>query len=208
MANEKTKASEEQMAYAKILNIGMWFGLALLVITFFVYISGVLPTFVPINDLPKYWTMRVHDFNHELHAPTGWGWTALAGKTHIGKDALASEAMAILNQHRLPQLRAHRDPGRTYDPVLPGDPPDSRSEEGHSLCRYRDRRSAGPGACGKRAPESRRPLIPARPTLIASTAENSGVRGLLKPFGGKMIREKVACTSSAVKSAPSWNCTP
>ncbi len=80
MANEKTKASEEQMAYAKILNFGMWFGLALLVITFFIYISGVLPTFVPIKDLPKYWTMRVHDFNHELHAPTGWGWTAFVGK--------------------------------------------------------------------------------------------------------------------------------
>ena len=80
MANEKTKASEEQMAYAGILGIGMWFGLALLVITFFVYISGVLPTFIPIDDLPKYWTMRVHDFNHVLHAPTGWGWTAFVGK--------------------------------------------------------------------------------------------------------------------------------
>jgi hypothetical protein len=80
MANEKTRASEEQMAYAGVLNIGMWLGLALLVITFFVYISGVLPTFVPINDLPKYWTMRVHDFNLALHAPTGWGWTAFIGK--------------------------------------------------------------------------------------------------------------------------------
>jgi hypothetical protein len=80
MANEKTRASEEQMAYAGVLNIGMWLGLALLVITFFVYISGVLPTFVPINDLPRYWTMRVHDFNLALHAPTGWGWTAFIGK--------------------------------------------------------------------------------------------------------------------------------
>ncbi len=80
MSNEKTKASEEQMAYAGVLNIGMWFGLALLIITFFVYLSGVLPSFVPIDELPKYWTMRVHDFNVALHAPTGWGWTALAGK--------------------------------------------------------------------------------------------------------------------------------
>jgi hypothetical protein len=79
MANEKTKASEEQMAYAGVLNIGMWSGLALLIVTFFVYISGVLPTFVPINDLPKYWTMRVHDFNHLLNAPTGWGWAPLVG---------------------------------------------------------------------------------------------------------------------------------
>ena len=79
MSNGKTKASEEQMAYAGVLNIGMWLGLALLIVTFFVYISGVLPSFVPINDLPKYWTMRVHDFNVALHAPTGWGWAPLIG---------------------------------------------------------------------------------------------------------------------------------
>jgi putative copper export protein len=78
--SDKTKASEEQIAYANILNIGMWFGLALLIITFFVYLSGVLPSYVPINDLPKYWTMRVHDFNVALNAPTGWGWVSLVGK--------------------------------------------------------------------------------------------------------------------------------
>jgi len=80
MANEKNKASEEQMAYAGVLNIGMWLGLAVLVITFFVYISGVLPSYVPIDDLPKYWTMRVHDYNVALNAPTGWGWAGLVGK--------------------------------------------------------------------------------------------------------------------------------
>jgi len=80
MSNEKTRASEEQIAYADVLNIGMWFGLALLIITFFVYISGVLPAYVPIDELPKYWTMRAHDYTRELHAPTGWGWTAFVGK--------------------------------------------------------------------------------------------------------------------------------
>jgi hypothetical protein len=74
------KASEEQLVYAGVLNIGMWLGLAVLVITFFVYISGVLPTYVPIDNLPKYWTMRVHDFNVALNAPTGWGWVSLVGK--------------------------------------------------------------------------------------------------------------------------------
>lgn len=78
--SDKTKASEEQIAYANVLNSGMWFGLALLIITFFVYLSGALPSYVPIDDLPKYWTMRVHDFNVALNAPTGWGWTSLVGK--------------------------------------------------------------------------------------------------------------------------------
>jgi hypothetical protein len=77
---KNNKASEEQMAYAGVLNIGMWLGLAILVITFFIYISGVLPSFVPIDDLPKYWTMRVHDYNVALNAPTGWHWAALVGK--------------------------------------------------------------------------------------------------------------------------------
>ena len=80
MSNIKTQASEEQMAYASVLNVGMWLGLAIMVVTFFVYVSGVLPSFVPIDDLPKYWTMRVHDFNVALGAPTGWGWAPLIGK--------------------------------------------------------------------------------------------------------------------------------
>lgn len=80
MANEKTRASEEQIAYANILNAGMWSGLFLLIITFLVYISGLLPSYVPIDDLPKYWGLRAHDYNVALHAPTGWGWAALLGK--------------------------------------------------------------------------------------------------------------------------------
>ena len=80
MSNVKTQASEEQMAYAKVLNIGMWLGLAIMIVTFFIYISGVLPSKVPIDDLPKYWTMKVHDFNVALDAPTGWGWAPLVGK--------------------------------------------------------------------------------------------------------------------------------
>jgi hypothetical protein len=78
--NEKNRASEEQLVYAGVLNKGMWIGLAALIITFIVYISGILPTFVPIEDLPKYWGMRVHEFNHQLHAPTGWSWLAYVGK--------------------------------------------------------------------------------------------------------------------------------
>jgi hypothetical protein len=93
MSNLKTQASEEQMAYAGVLNVGMWLGLAVLVITFFVYISGVIPSYVPIDDLPKYWTMRVHDFNVALNAPTGWNWVSLVGRG----DYLNFVGIAILS---------------------------------------------------------------------------------------------------------------
>ncbi len=80
IAIERTKALEEQIAYAGILNIGMWLGLAILVVTFFIYVSGALSCHVPIDDLPKYWSMKSKDFIHICSAPTGWGWTMLVGK--------------------------------------------------------------------------------------------------------------------------------
>ena len=88
MTEDRKKASEEQLAYAGVLNIGMWIGLFLLVVTFIVYISGVLPSYVPIEKLSEipqgsnvqYWGMRAHEFNQAFNVPTGWGWTALVGK--------------------------------------------------------------------------------------------------------------------------------
>lgn len=80
MSNDRLKASEEQLAYASILNYGMWLGLAVAVVTFIVYVSGILPTFVPIGDMPKYWGMTAGDYIHTLNAPTGWGWVSFIGK--------------------------------------------------------------------------------------------------------------------------------
>ncbi|MDI6744742.1 MAG: hypothetical protein QMD07_05120 [Thermodesulfovibrionales bacterium] len=85
---EKPKASEEQLAYAGVLNNGMWIGLALLVVTFIIYISGALPSYVPIEKLSEipqgsnvpYWGMRAHEFNQAFNIPTGWGWVAQVGK--------------------------------------------------------------------------------------------------------------------------------
>jgi hypothetical protein len=80
MASEKMKASEEQITYANILNWGMVIGFIILTATFLMYVFGVLPNFVPIEDLPRHWTKKVHDFNHDLHAPTGWEWISYVGK--------------------------------------------------------------------------------------------------------------------------------
>jgi hypothetical protein len=88
MTEDRKKVSEEQLAYAGVLNSGMWIGLALLIVFFIVYISGLLPSYIPIEDLSKtppgsktaYWSMRAHDFNQAFNVPTGWGWVRLAGK--------------------------------------------------------------------------------------------------------------------------------
>ena len=93
MAELKTKASEEQIAYANILNIGMWIGLLALVVFFVIYVSGILQNFIPVGEVSKYWGMKVKDYIHESHAPTGWAWTAMIAKgdylNFIGIAALA-----------------------------------------------------------------------------------------------------------------------
>lgn len=79
MTNEKTKATEEQLLYAKILSYGTWIGLATMVSTFFLYVSGILAPVVPIERLQECWGMKAKDFMHELNLPHGWKWLPLIG---------------------------------------------------------------------------------------------------------------------------------
>jgi hypothetical protein len=65
---------EEQMAYANLLDIGMKLGLLALVITFIIYLLGLLPNQIPINELPNLWKLRAHEFIEKTGLPTGWGW--------------------------------------------------------------------------------------------------------------------------------------
>jgi hypothetical protein len=73
------KASGEQLTYANILNKGMIVGVLILLVTYAIYLSGILPTFIPVEDVPKYWKMSVKTFTHELGVPTGWNWLAKIG---------------------------------------------------------------------------------------------------------------------------------
>jgi hypothetical protein len=83
---ECPSADEEQLLYAKILQTGMYIGLALLLVTFAVY-SVVAPA-VPVQELPNYWTMDAHDYleatNHDYlhheHPISGWDWLSVLGK--------------------------------------------------------------------------------------------------------------------------------
>jgi hypothetical protein len=67
-------ASDEQRLYARWLDRGTKFGFLVLVVTFFVYVLGLLPAHVPVAELPKYWGMPVAEYVAATGAPTGWGW--------------------------------------------------------------------------------------------------------------------------------------
>ena len=86
MSNEITKeASQEQLLYAAILEKGMFLGLASMIITFSLYVFGIMPSVVPLGEVSNYWKMPVgkyleavnQNFLHWEHAPTGWAWLKL-----------------------------------------------------------------------------------------------------------------------------------
>ncbi|MFN3481162.1 MAG: hypothetical protein ACK415_12375 [Thermodesulfovibrionales bacterium] len=79
MARE-IKATEEQLRYAKILDLGMKIGLLALIITFIIYLTGILPAYLPVNDLPRYWGLSVHQYLEETGIKQGWTWLGLLNK--------------------------------------------------------------------------------------------------------------------------------
>jgi hypothetical protein len=86
---EKAEESQsEQLRYAKVLEAGMYTGLAILFITFTLYVSGALTPVVPLDQVSSYWNQGVHEYLeavnrdhlHLEHPPTGWAWVTMVGK--------------------------------------------------------------------------------------------------------------------------------
>ena len=63
---EKIKVkSEENILYANVLEKGMYFGLILMFITFFLYVLGIFEPVIPLNSIDSYWSQPVNDYNCE-----------------------------------------------------------------------------------------------------------------------------------------------
>jgi hypothetical protein len=72
--------AEEQVAYANLLDLGMKVGLLGLLVTFGIYMSGVLAPHIPLHDLPKYWSMPVKKYLAATGIAPGWGWLSMLSK--------------------------------------------------------------------------------------------------------------------------------
>lgn len=78
-ANLASRPSKEQVIYANILVIGVWIGLALLFVTYAIYLLGLMPSHVDISLITGNWDKGVNEYLHITHSPLGWGWVALLG---------------------------------------------------------------------------------------------------------------------------------
>jgi hypothetical protein len=85
--NRLPAVDEAQLLYARILKWGVYIGLLVLLLTFGLYLSGLVAPSVPLAELPKYWGLSVHDYLratneaylHHPHAITGWAWLSVLG---------------------------------------------------------------------------------------------------------------------------------
>lgn len=78
-SNQIEYVTAEQYVYARLLDWGMKAGLAMLVVTFGIYVLGIAKPLVPLDDLPKYWSMPVSEYLTAVGAGTGWSWVRLVG---------------------------------------------------------------------------------------------------------------------------------
>jgi len=80
-SNPSLQATPEQALYARILEKSMLIGLFVLLVTFVIYVFGIMKPYIPLDKISGYWHLSVHDYlNHpDLHIKAGWGWLGMIG---------------------------------------------------------------------------------------------------------------------------------
>ncbi|HJV68387.1 hypothetical protein [Ideonella sp.] len=99
---ERPAQAAEQLSYARWLEWGTRAGLGLLLLCFAAYLSGLLPSQVPVSRLPDLWSLPVGTYLQRTGTPAGWGWLALAAHGDIANLL----GIALLAGCSLPPLLA------------------------------------------------------------------------------------------------------
>jgi len=119
-ARIRAQASDEQLLYARILASGMYIGLGVLLVTFALYLAGVMSPAVPIKELANYWTLPAHEYleaiNHEFlhrdHIVDGWSWIYVLNRgDYLNFVGIALLALVTIGCYLgiLPSLLKKRD---------------------------------------------------------------------------------------------------
>lgn len=82
----------EQIIYANILALGANVGIGIMIVTYVLYVFGILGPQVELEAVVRHWHLNVQDFMHATGAPQGWGWVGMLGKG----DYLNFIGMALL----------------------------------------------------------------------------------------------------------------
>lgn len=98
-ADERDPAA---LRYARWLSHGTRLGLAMLVIGFIAYASGIVEPHVPIERLPGLWKRPAAEVLREIGLHPGWGWAELLHRS----DMLILAGIGVLASCSIPCLAA------------------------------------------------------------------------------------------------------
>ena len=77
------KASPAQLHYANTLFYGAVIGFVIMLVTYCLYVFGVIDPQIPLEQLPLLWTQSAEHYRAVGHIPQGWGWLGLVNKGDI-----------------------------------------------------------------------------------------------------------------------------
>ena len=69
----------EQRLYAKILFYLTLIGLFILLTGFTLYLTGVITPIIPLEELPRFWSLSLNEYMEKSNMPTGWQWISNIG---------------------------------------------------------------------------------------------------------------------------------
>ncbi|HEG42942.1 MAG TPA: hypothetical protein ENH94_02725 [Phycisphaerales bacterium] len=70
-------ASQEQLAYARLLKKCVIFGFAILIVCFALYVFGIVGPSVPLDQIGEYWSLPLDKYLRKTNYDAGWSWTAM-----------------------------------------------------------------------------------------------------------------------------------
>lgn len=76
-------ASPAQVRYANTLFYGSLAGFILMLVTYFLYVTGILSPQIPLEDMVLLLQGSAADYRAAGNIPQGWGWTRLVAKGDI-----------------------------------------------------------------------------------------------------------------------------
>ncbi len=77
---QSLKPMGEQITYANLLFLGAWTGILLMLITYLIYITGIISPHVDIALIIQNWDKAVNEYLQNTRSPQGWGWLYLLHK--------------------------------------------------------------------------------------------------------------------------------
>lgn len=90
--NNKVHGSKTQIRYAEVLHWIALIGLVLLVATFALYLSGLIPPLVEPSEVTQMWHLSAEEYTETNNIPTGWGWI----QEIVHGDMLAFASLVLL----------------------------------------------------------------------------------------------------------------